>query len=259
MLLVGIAFGVFGIGAFSFGVLVLPWLWLWGGPLPERRRRCQRLVAASFRAFHRALAAARLIDFDTGRALSDPRWPRSRQFVAVANHPSLLETLAVLAVASPICCVVAPWLSRNPLLCPLLLACGHVLSRGDSFGDRLAVLEAAAARLESGHSLLVFPEGTRSPDAALGAFQRGAFELALRFGLPLLPVLCRITPPVLTRGAAWYDLPGCSVRVELEPLDLWEPFEYSRQGLDAKQLAAGVRKQLATALGQAHPGKRLNP
>jgi 1-acyl-sn-glycerol-3-phosphate acyltransferase len=217
-------------------------------------------VAACFRLFHRVLALLGLIDFDVRGAHADPRWPRAKQFVAGANHPSQLENIAAIAVAGPVCCVVAPWLGKNPLLRPLLLCCGHVLSRGDSLSDRLRALEAAASRLEGGHSLLLFPEGTRSPPGGLGEFQRGAFELAVRARVPLLPVACRVSPPVLTRGSVWYDLPDRSVVLELVPLDVFEPFDYLNRGLDAKKLMAAVRDRLARALGiDRDSPERLTP
>jgi 1-acyl-sn-glycerol-3-phosphate acyltransferase len=245
--LVGLAFATFGLGAVLLGVLVLPWVWAWGGPRLRRRQRCQRVVGACFRLFFRTLSLLALVEFDVGAAQNDPRWPRSRQLVVVANHPTLLETLAVIAVASPICCMVAPWLAKNPLLRPLLVCCGHVLTRGDSLGDRVHALETAAESLREGHSLLVFPEGTRSPPGQLGEFQRGAFELALRAELPLLPVACRVRPRVLTRGSSWYDLPDRRVLLDLVPLDVFEPFDYLERQLDARQLMTAVRDRLDRA------------
>jgi 1-acyl-sn-glycerol-3-phosphate acyltransferase len=247
-LLVAFAFASFGIGAFLLGVVILPAAFAWKGPLVQRHRRCQRVVAACFRVFCRALSGAGLVAFDVDGALADARWPRSRQFVAVANHPSLLETIAAISVVGPVCCVVAPWLSSNPLIRPLLACSGHVTTRNDSLASRLAAFEAASTRLQMGHSLLVFPEGTRSPKGTLGEFQRGAFELALRAGLPILPVACRVTPPVLTRDSAWYDLPDQTVVVELVPLDVFEPFDYLNGRLDARKLTAAVRDRLLRAL-----------
>jgi 1-acyl-sn-glycerol-3-phosphate acyltransferase len=248
VVLVTAAFGAFGVGALLLGLVLLPLVWLYRGPARKRRVRCQRVVGACFRFFHRVLRALGLVDFDVDAALENPAWQRERQVVLVANHPSLLENLAALAVAGPICCLAAPWLSRNPLLVPLLVLCGHVRSRDDTLAGKLLSLQHAEERLADGHSLLLFPEGTRSPARGLGEFQRGAFELAMRAGLPVLPISASLIPPVLTSGSAWYDLPDRAVCLRLAPLDVWEPLEYAGPGRDAKWLARKVREQLESAL-----------
>ena len=59
--------------------------------------------------------------------------------------------------------------------------------------------QAAARSLAAGHSLLVYPEGTASPDGTIGAFKDGAFIIAVTCQVPVLPVAIhgtgRIWPP----------------------------------------------------------------
>ena len=75
-------------------------------------------------------------------------------------------------------------------------------------------------RLARGRSLLVFPEGTRSPRGGLGAFHRGAAHIALAGRAPLVPVLIHCDPPIQSKGQKWYDLAARPVRVTIR---VWDP------------------------------------
>jgi 1-acyl-sn-glycerol-3-phosphate acyltransferase len=64
-------------------------------------------------------------------------------------------------------------------------------------------LERAAALLESGWHVLLFPEGSRSASGQLGPFRRGAAHLLLRTGVPVLPIGVVGAGALLPRGASW--------------------------------------------------------
>ena len=53
-----------------------------------------------------------------------------------------------------------------------------------------ASIDVAAEKMKAGMSFLIYPEGTRSPDGRLLPFRRGAFVLAIRAGVPVVPVAC---------------------------------------------------------------------
>jgi 1-acyl-sn-glycerol-3-phosphate acyltransferase len=53
--------------------------------------------------------------------------------------------------------------------------------------------------VRGGKSLAVFPEGTRSPDGNLGEFKPGSFKLALRAGVPVVPITIRGTHRLLPK------------------------------------------------------------
>jgi 1-acyl-sn-glycerol-3-phosphate acyltransferase len=55
---------------------------------------------------------------------------------------------------------------------------------------------------------VVFPEGTRSRDGRLNEFKKGAFVLAIRLGLPVVPVVCRGTRRLMPRGSRLNVIPG---------------------------------------------------
>jgi 1-acyl-sn-glycerol-3-phosphate acyltransferase len=75
-----------------------------------------------------------------------------------------------------------------PIVGQYLYLGGHIgVHRGRPFEARRS-LERAAARIRGGTSVAVFPEGTRSPDAAVRPFKRGSFVIAIQAGVPVVPV-----------------------------------------------------------------------
>jgi 1-acyl-sn-glycerol-3-phosphate acyltransferase len=64
-----------------------------------------------------------------------------------------------------------------------------------------ASIERAAERMRNGVSLLIYPEGTRSPDGRLLRFRRGAFVLAIKAGVPVVPVACSGAHRVLAKNS----------------------------------------------------------
>jgi 1-acyl-sn-glycerol-3-phosphate acyltransferase len=109
--------------------------------------------------------------------------------VYAANHGSALD-IPILFGHLPVSfrIVHKKSLSLIPFLGWYLFLAGHVaIDRRNAFRAKRS-LGAAAARVRGGTSIAVFPEGTRSPDAAVRLFKRGSFVLALEAGVPVVPV-----------------------------------------------------------------------
>ncbi|HEX2880515.1 MAG TPA: lysophospholipid acyltransferase family protein [Polyangiaceae bacterium] len=221
---------VFAVGGALCSWLILPVAWCCGGPLAQRRRRCQRILGAALSFFHWHMRYHRILDFNprtvpldefAGTAGSNFPGP----VVMIANHPTLIDTTALLSSVRYLCCISNPSFYRNPILTPLLMCCGHINAGKGDIGAGLQVIETAIERLKAGHSLLIFPEGTRSPSHGLRAFRRGAFEIALRAGVPIQPVLIEVSSPVLNHQLPWYWMPEESVRYSLSALPLVRPEE----------------------------------
>ncbi len=108
--------------------------------------------------------------------------------VIVANHASLVDILVLFDLMRPF-----KWVSKHenfkiPIVGWNMRMNGYVsLVRGDRESVE-KVLDQCGKLLGQGSPVLFFPEGTRSRDGSLGAFKDGAFELAVRHGVPLIPV-----------------------------------------------------------------------
>ncbi len=106
---------------------------------------------------------------------------------------------------------------------------------------RLELLyERCKAEVDRGHSLLVFPEGTRTLDGRVGRFRTGVFEIARRLGIPVVPVAVTGSYEMMRKGSLLIR-PGHTITVHVE-----EPVPtegLSRQ--DVPALAERVRSVIA--------------
>lgn len=209
----GLSFIVFGLCGLVFSLLVFPLVWLW----PHRASR-QRVVTLTIHHFFRALVAVLqkigVMELDVcGAAALRTRGPA----IVVANHPTYLDVVVLLSLTPAACCVVknAHW--GNPCLWGIVRAAEYV-----SNADPAELVEAGSRQLAAGYTMIIFPEGTRSPAPnRLHVFSRGFAHMALKADAPILPVLMDCDPPAFTRQMRWYDVPPRPFRMRvnvLEPL-----------------------------------------
>lgn len=208
------SFGAFGVGGLMLSLLILPIAYALPGSIFERRIRCQRIVAATFRLFHYYMRAVGLVDYLPERKVPFDAPPS----VWIANHPSLVDVSAVVAAHPELCLVVKASVFDSPLFRPLMACCGHIRVDRDDPESGLQALQIAEERLRAGHSVLIFPEGTRSPDSGLNPFHPGAFAMAVAAGVPIQPLLIRAGTSFLKRGTPWYKVPASSATLRISAL-----------------------------------------
>ncbi len=236
-----IAFFSFGLGGFILSWTLLPIALL---PLRDRAARSHRarwLVSRGFRLFTWYLRTFRFMTVDPSvEELALPDGP----CVVVANHPTLIDVTALLSIQPQTVVIVKPSLFNNPLVGPLLRLCDHIPG---GKGHSSAVLEGAIDRLRRGMSVMLFPEGTRSPPGALHPLKRGAFEIASRAVVPVVPLLIRVDPPVLNHYRKWHQVP---LRVVSYSMSRLPDLDCGSWDGDTKAMARDVeatyRKHLAT-------------
>ena len=134
------------------------------------------------------------------RVLRADRLRGSAPVVLVANHESLADILVLLAHAPmQVRFLAKRAVFRLPVLGWSIRAAGFIpVDRGDR-ARSAATFDAALARLDSGRSVVIFPEETRTRTGELLPFKKGAALLALRSARPLLPVAISGTRQVLSR------------------------------------------------------------
>ncbi len=195
----GLAFLAFGALGLSLGLVALPWVRL------RTRDRERRMLAVQWRvnrtcgvflAILRGLGLMRFRREGVADRLGEPGT------LLVANHPTLIDAVAILSCMPHGSCITKRSNTSDPTMSGVIAAAGYVPNAGGR-----AVVEACAASLREGRSLLLFPEGTRSPEGRLGPFHRGAAWIALETGRDLVPVFVTCDPPTLMRGQKWYDVP----------------------------------------------------
>lgn len=125
----------------------------------------------------------------------------ARPAVVVFNHQSALDGLIMARLLrgefSGVCKRELAW---NPVFGPALRAAGMIFVDRDSARGGARALGPALEALRGGRSLAIAPEGTRSVSTRPGAFHRGAFYLARRARVPIVPVVIHNSGDVLPRG-----------------------------------------------------------
>ena len=169
------------------------------------------------------------------------RVDRSASYVFVSNHQSIYD-IPVLFVSLPLQLriIAKASLGRFPVLGWHLRWTGHLLV--DRARAGVGALQQVARMMRRGHSLIVFPEGTRSVDGRVGRFRRGLFLLAIEAGLPVVPVAVAGTRHVMRKGRLT-TCPGDVDVVLHEPL----PTEGLARS-DATRLAEHAREIIAATV-----------
>jgi 1-acyl-sn-glycerol-3-phosphate acyltransferase len=141
-----------------------------------------------------------------------------RTYVFVANHQSIYD-IPILFWSLPfqLRIIAKESLGRVPFLGWHLRRTGHMLVNR-ARPDHSAIFAWASALTSNGLSLIVFPEGTRSPDGRVARFKGGSFYLALEAGLPIVPLSVVGSRHVMLKGRlATY--PGRVRLVVHDPID----------------------------------------
>jgi 1-acyl-sn-glycerol-3-phosphate acyltransferase len=253
----GACFAGFWTGAVLCALFVLPLvrIWSWRQHPAARTARCQRIVSWGFGLLMHSMRGLRLIDFHPARArIPVPDGP----FVMIANHPTLVDVVAVISVHRNLCTIAKASLFAKPFIGGMLRSCGHIEGTGRSATAMggAAVIRTAVERLEAGFSVLIFPEGTRSPAGSVGRMSRGAFEIARIAGVPLVPVFISCDPPTLARGMAWWALPKTLARLRFTPLPVARMEDF---GGDARAAAAHYQAAFAARAADTKRGRVLGP
>jgi len=109
--------------------------------------------------------------------------------IFMSNHQSNFDILALLAaMPRQIHWIAKKELFEIPIFGPSMRRGGYIpLNRGDG-RKALQSMDEAAATINQGKSVVLFPEGTRTPDGNLLPFKRGGFILARKAAVPVVPV-----------------------------------------------------------------------
>jgi 1-acyl-sn-glycerol-3-phosphate acyltransferase len=168
--------------------------------------------------------------------------PVGRSCIYMCNHVSNLDPPVLIGILPGRSSVLLKAeLMKIPILGTAMRLASFVpVERGSRRDAAKASVEAAAAALRSGLSILVFPEGTRSVDGHLAGFKKGPFFLAEQTGAPIVPIAISGTERMMSKGSVW-------VRPGVAHVQMLAPIE-SKAYATREELMAAVHDALARAL-----------
>jgi len=147
-----------------------------------------------------------------GQENIDPR----KSYILVSNHQSNFDIFALLGYLP----IQFRWtakaeLFRIPFLGWSMSRIGYIPIERDSPKKAYRSMLRAAEKVQKGVSVMIFPEGTRSPDGSLQRFKKGVFLIALKSQAPILPIAIRGTGKIMQKGD-WRTYPG-KVQIIIDP------------------------------------------
>jgi 1-acyl-sn-glycerol-3-phosphate acyltransferase len=194
-----------------YGLIAAPtgMIWaLWTGRTDHLFRLARFCMRTAFRMGGIRIAVE-------GLSLIDP----DRNYLFLSNHQGNLDgPLLYIATRRNLRAVIKQELMRIPLLSPVLKKVDFVpVDRSDPIRAHASV-DRAAELLQSGLSFFAFPEGTRSRDGRLGIFKKGVFVMAIKSGVPIVPVTIHNSRDIQPPGS--FALRAATVNISFhEPIE----------------------------------------
>lgn len=178
------------------------------------------------------------------RVIGRDKLPTHGPAVLVANHQSLVDILVLYGLYRPF-----KWVSKAELFKVPVVGWNMVINdyvrvrRGDRESIK-AMMDHCRRHLAQGSPVLIFPEGTRTPDGRLQSFKDGAFRLAMEAGVPIIPIALHGTYDTLPKHGLIMRNRMDAVTQVLDPID---PRGYP----DPDALRVAARAAIAAALDEA--------
>lgn len=165
-------------------------------------------------------------------------------YIFAANHSSMLDIILLLAELPR----NFRWMAKKNLFNIPFLGwgmhfCGYIPVDRENRRAAMRSIGVACQRIEEGVSVVIFPEGTRTPEGQLHHFQPGGFVLAIRTGRPVVPLAIVGAGAALPRGSLYFQPGHLSLNIA-EPI--------STEGLsqsDRHELAQRTEDQVRGMLG----------
>lgn len=172
---------------------------------------------------------------------------KKTSYVFVANHQGAYDIFAIYGyLGHNFRWMMKKSLERIPFVGYSCRVSGHIYVDNSTPSATRQTMETAEKRLSGGMSVVVFPEGSRTLDGRMHRFRRGAYMLAMEFGLPVVPITIDGAYKVMPRRAK-LPRPGRIV------LTIHKPIYAGEEGHDLAELM----ERSASAIASALPSENL--
>lgn len=174
-----LSFIIFGSGSLLLATVAFPTMKLFIHPHDKFHKAARYVIYATLAWFTRVMHAMGGADFIFD---DKEKYKKLSGVIVVANHPSLLDVVFLFSVIPNADCIVRAGLNKHVV---------HGIVKNLYIVNSLDVQTLIADCVETlhkGNTLIVFPEGTRTPHNGQNEYKRGAARAAITSGCPLVPV-----------------------------------------------------------------------
>jgi 1-acyl-sn-glycerol-3-phosphate acyltransferase len=190
----GFVFGLFLIGCMLLSLIGLPLFYL--TPLPVKWK--QTVIHFMLQKF------CWILMYTAPNITKNLVNPHGENFkkpaVIIANHQSFLDILMLLLLSRKTIMLTTRWVWKSPFFGKAVHLAGfYPIEKGIEHG-----LPYLRKMTEAGYSIIVFPEGSRQSDCVIKRFRKGAFYIAEKLGLDILPIVIHGNGECMTKGDDFY-------------------------------------------------------
>lgn len=246
----GLFLAIIGVGGSFLAMTVFPLIALVTRDREKCRRRIQRVLHRSFQLYCGSIRVLKVADV---RMEGRERLKGLRGAMVIANHPSLLDVVMIMAAIPNIQCVVKGGLWKNPFFRLTVEGAGYI--RNDLEPE--ALLQACVNTLKAGNNLIVFPEGTRTVRGKPMKLHRGFANIAILAEADLQMIRMSVEPPLLHKGNPWWKVP--ETRTEFcmqvcDRLDIGRFLGYRFRSQSSRRIVAFIEDFYAEPSHHGHVG-----
>ncbi|MBI1359103.1 MAG: 1-acyl-sn-glycerol-3-phosphate acyltransferase [Alphaproteobacteria bacterium] len=235
-----ISFGLFGLFGLVLALVVFPLLFLFIRDKGKRAAVAQACLHRLFWVYVRVMRAMGTLSFECDH----PEILKTlKGTIVVANHPSLLDVVFLMSFMRHTRAVVKSSIWRNPFMRGVVIAANYIPNHGDA----AKLMEDCAAALREGANLIIFPEGSRTPDGQPRHYQKGFAHVALLAGAPVQIVTIEVNPPTLRKGESWRRVAPTRARWTIrvhERIDTAGQYGYDRSSSAVRKLKQDVAERI---------------
>jgi len=246
----GLFLALIGVVGSLLALTLFPLLCLVSPDRVVRQRRFQYALKLSFRLYCLGIRLLGMADITLS---GTEKLKDLRGVIVVANHPSLLDVVLIMAAIPRAQCIVKAALWRHPFFRFTVRGAGYI--RNDLEPE--ALLAVCKETLAAGNNLIVFPEGTRTTLGQPMKLQRGFANIATlaEADIQLITITC--DPPALHKNGTWWKVPARRPRFVMavgERLDIQHFLRYRSRPLAARRLVAFIDEYFTEKLTDVRPG-----
>lgn len=236
----GLGFTLFGLGGIAIGFLLFPLIHLFSSDRMHAQRHCQYVVHSSFKLFVWTMKTTGLLTYN----IEGTEFLKGeRSGIVIANHPSLIDVVFIVACIPNALCIVKKAAWTNPFMMGVMWATGYV-----SNDNPERMLEECIDRVRGDEKLVIFPEGTRTVPGRPMKLMRGAASIIVRSRTPFIPITITNNPTTLTKAEKWYQIPSRRMHLRMDVRAAIDPGPYIVEGESLSLASRRMNKVLREIL-----------
>ena len=141
--------------------------------------------------------------------------PGQGPYVFMSNHQGSYDIFALLGYLP----FQFKWLAKKeifsiPILGWAMKATGYIFIDREGTRETVSAMRDAAEKIHEGMSVVIFPEGSRSPDGSIQPFKKGGFTLAIKSKVPIVPIAITGSGEILRKGKLKVYPGSITIRVD---------------------------------------------